>query len=157
MEVLRGELHARRHIPARTHSLEGLLGQHGLSLLMLLEKLVLLPHGCYGIGAVELVLQMVLLLLIHLLLSGIHLLKREGLGVSTRWHGPHQRRVNLSTRRGHGHVAAGKLMRHRAAWAALLARIRGHARSHGVASNTRVSHASRMPGKVGAHACGHHR
>jgi hypothetical protein len=156
--VLGSKLHARRHVSACTHSLEGLLGQHSLPLLMLLEELVLLPHGCYGIGAIELVLQMVLLLLLkHLLLGGIHLLKREGIGVGTRWHGAHQRWVDLSTGRGNRHVATSKLMRHRATWAALLAWIGGHAGSHGVASNTRMSHASRMPGEVGAHACGHHR
>jgi hypothetical protein len=53
-------------------------------------------------------------------------------------------------------MTTGELVRHGTAGSALLAGVGRHARSHGVTSDARMCHPSRMPSEVGAHTRGHH-
>jgi hypothetical protein len=101
-------------------------------------------------------LLLLLLLLENLLLLGwVHLLERMCVQVDTLLHAAHHGRVHLPPGSRHSHVATGKLLRHTTTWRTLLSGLRRHARTHGMAGNTGMSHAGRMPRKVGAHARSH--
>jgi hypothetical protein len=81
-------------------------------------------------------------------------LQSMGMRINTWWHRAHQGRVHLSSW-ANGHVSPGKLLRHSTSRCSL-SRVGRHARPHGVAGNTRMSHPSGMPSEVWAHAGCHH-
>lgn len=111
-----------------------------------------------GVGVTRaLILQLLLMLLlmvVKLLLGRSQVL--QGMWIGAWGHGAHQGRVDWSSRPGHGHVSAAKLMGHAGAGCTLLCRVGRHAGAHGMASDGLVGHASRVPSEVGTHACGHY-
>lgn len=149
MKLLRVELiqlHTHGHAIDTLHVglLESVLGHQSLSRVLLLEQLLLLPHCGHRLWVVELLLQLLLLLLEHLLLSGIQVLQSMSIWVRTRRHAAHEGRVYLSSGSGHCHGAA-ELMRHTASRSALLTRVMRHAGGHGMPGDAWVSHTGGMP------------
>jgi hypothetical protein len=94
-------------------------------------------------------------LLKHLLLrGGIEVLQSMSIWVRTRRHTAHEGRVYLCS--GSRDHRSSELMRHSPRSALLTWVVRHATRSHGVAGDTWMPHASRMPREIWAHTCCHH-
>ncbi len=95
------------------------------------------------------------LLLKHLLLrGGIEVLQSMSIWVRTRRHTAHEGRVYLCS--GSRDHRSSELMRHSPRSTLLTWVVRHATRSHGMASDTWMPHASRMPREIRAHTCCHH-
>lgn len=97
-----------------------------------------------------------LLLLENLLLGRTQVLDANwGIWVSTVLHGRHHGRIH-ATGSASSHRAASELMRHATSRSTRLSAIRIHTGTHGMTSDSWMSHGSGMALKVGAHTRGHH-
>lgn len=95
-----------------------------------------------------------MLCLKHLLLSRAQVLQSMGMRISSRRHGGHQSGIHLPSRPD-GHVCSYEMLRYRTT-RGNCSRIGRYRSAHGMTSGDGMSHPSRVPSEVGAHARRHH-